>query len=102
MNSKFGQNTRPPNLEKHTSHYFSISTLTENSQQKFLDISPATMVLHSKNLVPNSKESNSSKNPSTHTYPSPQHLGGEEIHLGPDKKSAKSNETRSEWGLFKL
>lgn len=71
VNSNSKQNTCPPNLEKPISHSFSNSKLTENPQQKFLNISPAIMGLRSENLIPTFEEGNSSKNPSTHTYHSP-------------------------------
>lgn len=92
LNSNVKQNTRPPNLEKSTSHSFSNSNLIKNPQQNFSDISHATMGLVSENLIPTSKESNSSKNPSTHPYHSPQHLGDDEIFSGSDSSSKNSKE----------
>ena len=50
------------------------------------------MGLVSENLIPTSKESNSSKNPSTHSYHSPQHLGDDEIFSGSDSSSKNSKE----------
>jgi len=41
-------------------------------------------------------ENNLPNNPSTHTYPNPQHLGGEEILIGLDKNLEKLKETEFE------
>ena len=54
------------------------------------------MVFNSENVIPNSKETNSPKNPSTHTYPNPQHLGDVENFLGTNKKLVKLKEMEFE------
>ena len=93
LNLNVRLNSHPLNPKKPTPLSSSNSNMIEKPKQRISELSPSIMVLNLEILILDPMENNSPNNPSTQTYPYPQHLGGEEILPGIDKNSEKLKET---------